>query len=252
MPSPVPNHIAIIMDGNRRWAYQRNKPTKAGHDQGSQIIETISKHAYDRGVSWLTLFAFSSENWKRSSLEITGIMAVLKHYLSNELEALSENNIKLRVIGDLKGFSKDIKSLLSNAVSRTALNTGLNLTIALGYGGKDDLAQAAVKLAEKVQAGTLKPESINATMVKSELYTQDLPDVDLLIRTGGEKRISNFLLWDLAYAEMDFVDALWPDYTTELLDQNLSYFASRKRRFGGDADNDLNTVSPKNSASMAR
>ena len=141
------------MDGNRRWAYQRNKPTKTGHDHGSKIIEEISRHAHDRGVSWLTLFAFSSENWKRSSLELKGIMAVLRHYLTHEMQALNDNNIKLRVVGDLTGFSDDIKDLLTEAVHSTSANTGLNLTIALGYGGQADLTQAAVALAERWRQG---------------------------------------------------------------------------------------------------
>ena len=231
----IPYHLAIIMDGNRRWAYKRNKPTKTGHDHGSKIIEQISRHAYDRGVSWLTLFAFSSENWKRSSLELKGIMAVLRHYLTHEMQTLIDNNIKLRVIGDLTGFDDDIKDKLVKAEKNTAGNTGLNLTIALGYGGQADLTQAAVALAEKVEKGQLKPSAITEEMIKAELYTQNLPVVDLLIRTGGEQRISNFLLWDLAYAEMAFVDPLWPDFTTAILDEILDQYATRNRRFGGDS-----------------
>ena len=223
------------MDGNRRWAYQRNKPTKTGHDHGSKIIEEISRHAHDRGVSWLTLFAFSSENWKRSSLELKGIMAVLRHYLTHEMQALNDNNIKLRVVGDLTGFSDDIKDLLTEAIHSTSENTGLNLTIALGYGGQADLTQAAVALAEKVAAGQLKPSAISEDLIKAELYTKDLPVVDLLIRTGGEQRISNFLLWDLAYAEMAFVEPLWPDFSVATLDDILDQYAKRNRRFGGDS-----------------
>ena len=235
MQNSIPYHMAIIMDGNRRWAYQRNKPTKTGHDHGSKIIEDIARHAHDRGVSWLTLFAFSSENWKRSSLELKGIMAVLRHYLTHEMQALTKNNIKLRVIGDLTGFADDIKALLTDAEQNTNGNTGLNLTIALGYGGQADLTQAAVSLAEKVAAGDLKPSAITEDLLKAELYTKTLPVVDLLVRTGGEQRISNFLLWDLAYAEMAFVDPLWPDFTTAVLDQILDQYALRNRRFGGDS-----------------
>lgn len=231
----IPYHLAIIMDGNRRWAYQRNKPTKTGHDHGSKIIEQISRHAHDRGVSWLTLFAFSSENWKRSSLELKGIMAVLRHYLTHDMQSLIDNNIKLRVIGDLTGFADDIKDQLAEAEQKTKANTGLNLTIALGYGGQADLTQAAIALAEKVEQGLLKSSAITEDLIKSELYTKSLPVVDLLIRTGGEQRISNFLLWDLAYAEMAFVSPLWPDFTTETLDDILDQYATRNRRFGGDS-----------------
>ena len=231
----IPYHLAIIMDGNRRWAYKRNKPTKTGHDYGSKIIEKISQHAHDRGVSWLTLFAFSSENWKRSSLELKGIMAVLRHYLNHEMQSLIDNNIKLRVIGDLTGFDNDIKGKLAKAEKNTVGNTGLNLTIALGYGGQADLMQAAIALAKKVEKGQLKPSAINEEMIKAELYTQNLPVVDLLIRTGGEQRISNFLLWDLAYAEMAFVDPLWPDFTIAILDEIFDQYANRNRRFGGDS-----------------
>jgi len=230
----VPNHLAIIMDGNRRWAYERNKPTKSGHDQGSKIIEHISRHAYDRGVSWLTLFAFSTENWRRSSLEIKGIMAVLDHYLSHEIQSLMKNNIRLRVIGDLTGFSNSILKKIDRAVQDTSANTGLNLTVALGYGGQADMTQAVVALAQKVEKGEVKAEAITPDLLKSHLYTHELPSVDLLLRTGKEKRISNFLLWDLAYAELAFVDTLWPDFNTTMLDDLLNEFAARQRRFGGD------------------
>jgi len=230
----VPNHLAIIMDGNRRWAYERNKPTKSGHDQGSKIIEHISRHAYDRGVSWLTLFAFSTENWRRSSLEIKGIMAVLDHYLSHEIQSLMQNNIRFRVIGDLTGFSNSILKKIDRAVQDTSANTGLNLTVALGYGGQADMTQAVVALAQKVEKGEVKAEAITPDLLKSHLYTHELPSVDLLLRTGKEKRISNFLLWDLAYAELAFVDTLWPDFNTTMLDDLLNEFAARQRRFGGD------------------
>ncbi|NBQ83636.1 MAG: di-trans,poly-cis-decaprenylcistransferase, partial [Alphaproteobacteria bacterium] len=154
------------MDGNRRWAYERNKPTKSGHDQGSKIIEQISRHAYDRGVSWLTLFAFSSENWRRSSLEIKGIMAVLDHYLSHEIQGLMKNNIRLRVVGDLQGFSNSILKKIDRAVQDTKQNTGLNLTVALGYGGQADVTQAVTALAQKVKGGEIRAESITPDLLK--------------------------------------------------------------------------------------
>ena len=229
----APHHLAIIMDGNRRWAYRKNKSTQSGHDSGSRIIQSIAERAYDRGVKWLTLFAFSSENWKRSSLELKGIMAVLQHYLKNEFHVLAENNIKLRVIGDLTGFSAEIKKLLQESVEKTKNNTGLNLTIALGYGGQADVAYAAQQIAKAVKDGALDISKIDQDIIKKNLMTVDLPSVDLLLRTGGELRISNFLLWDLAYAELFFSDALWPDFTPDQLDDIINQFVGRNRRFGG-------------------
>ena len=171
MSNPAaPNHLAIIMDGNRRWAYERNKPTKSGHDQGSKIVEHISRHAYDRGVSWLTFFAFSTENWRRSSLEIKGIMAVLDHYLSHEIQSLMKNNIRLRVVGDLTGFSNSILKKIDRAVQDTSVNTGLNLTVALGYGGQADMTQAVVALAQKVEKGEVTAEAITPDLLKSHLH----------------------------------------------------------------------------------
>ncbi len=231
------------MDGNRRWAYRKNESTHAGHDSGSRIIQGIAEHAYERGVSWLTLFAFSSENWKRSALELKGIMTVLRHYLKNEFHILDENNIKLRVIGDLEGFSQDIKDLLDERVAKTAKNTGLNLTIALGYGGQSDITHAVKNIATAVKEGTMAPEEINVDVLKSNLMTHKLPPVDLMLRTGGEERISNFLLWDLAYAELFFSDVLWPDFTPTLLGQVIDEFEGRNRRYGagtGAVSNSIN------------
>ncbi|MCE2517773.1 MAG: di-trans,poly-cis-decaprenylcistransferase [Alphaproteobacteria bacterium] len=231
----VPSHLAIIMDGNRRWAYQRNKSTKDGHESGSRIIDGICRRAHERGVEWMTLFAFSTENWKRSALELKGIMAVLRHYLKHELNSLTENNIRLRVVGDLTGFSSDLVDLLDHATRITAHNTGLNLTVALGFGGQADLVSAARNIAAQVQDGTLSADKITADVLKANLSTADLPPVDMMLRTGNEKRISNFLLWDMAYAEMFFSPSLWPDFTVAMLDEFLDEYATRTRRFGGDA-----------------
>ena len=224
----APHHLAIIMDGNRRWAYRKNKSTQSGHDSGSRIIQSIAERAYDRGVKWLTLFAFSSENWKRSSLELKGIMAVLQHYLKNEFYVLAENNIKLQ-----------------ESVEKTKNNTGLNLTIALGYGGQADVAYAAQQIAKAVKDGALDISEIDQDIIKKNLMTVDLPSVDLLLRTGGELRISNFLLWDLAYAELFFSDALWPDFTPDQLDDIINQFVGRNRRFGGGTGVDPIIVSAK-------
>ena len=229
----VPHHMAIIMDGNRRWAYKQNLSTQSGHDKGSRMIQGVAERAYERGVKWLTLFAFSSENWKRSSLELKGIMTVLYHYLKNEFHVLQENNIKLRVIGDLSGFSDDIRELLDQSVLKTAKNTGLNLTIALGYGGQADIAQAAIQIAKLAASGELDPAKISENDVKTHMMAAALPAVDLLLRTGGEQRISNFLLWDAAYAELMFSDVMWPDFTPQMLDDVLDQFEQRDRRYGG-------------------
>lgn len=231
--SSAPHHLAIIMDGNRRWAYRQNLSTQFGHDKGSRVIEAVAKRAYDRGVCWLTLFAFSSENWKRSSLELKGIMSVLRHYLKNELHVLEDNNIRLRVVGDLTGFSEEIKTMITETVEKTAHHTGLNMTIALGYGGQADMAYAAQQIANAVQSGNLDPAKVTVETVKANMMTSALPQVDLLLRTGGEQRISNFLLWDSAYAELFFSDAMWPDFTPFMLDEVLDQFEGRERRFGG-------------------
>lgn len=246
----IPHHIAIIMDGNRRWAYRQNLSTQHGHDHGSRIIQSVAERAYERGVQWLTLFAFSSENWKRSSLELKGIMAVLKHYLKNELHILEENNIKLRVIGDLTGFSDEIRDLLGHSVLRTSTNTGLNLTIALGYGGQADITHAACQLAKLVASGKLDPDNFSINDLKANMMTSALPAVDLLLRTGGEQRISNFLLWDAAYAELVFSDVMWPDFSPELLDEAIGQFSHRDRRFGGSSVTEHNDVRAKTANSQ--
>lgn len=245
----APHHLAIIMDGNRRWAYRKNKSTQSGHDSGSQIIQSIAERAYNRGVQWLTLFAFSSENWKRSSLELKGIMTVLRHYLKNEFHVLADNNIRLRVIGDLSGFSQDIRDLLDDSVEKTKQNTGLNLTIALGYGGQADLAYAAKQMAKAVQEGALNPDKIDEDLFKQNLMTSSLPSVDLLLRTGGEVRVSNFLLWDLAYAELFFSKTLWPDFTPDEIDSIIDQFIGRDRRFGGGTGVDPSVVNIKTALS---
>lgn len=234
MADVIPHHLAIIMDGNRRWAYARNQSSKFGHDHGSRIVDHLSRHIAKRGVKYLTLFAFSTENWQRSQIELKGIMAVLRHYLKNEVPILIENNVKITLLGSLEGFDVDIAEMVRDAEQQTRGNTGLCLNIALGYGGQADLLQATKALAQEVRAGRIDPESIDIDMLKSNLLTADLPPVDLLIRTGCEKRISNFLLWDLAYAEMAFSEVLWPDFNTSDIDEIFADYACRKRRFGGD------------------
>jgi len=230
----APQHVAIIMDGNRRWASLRSRSATFGHEKGSSVVEGIARHAYDEGVSWLTLFAFSSENWRRSPVELRGLFGVLERYLKTKIHTLMQHNIKLRIIGDMTGFSAAIIQLLQKAVAETSGNDGLNLTIALGFGGQVDITRAARRLAELARDGVVDPAMIDADMLKSHLDTSELPPVDLLIRTGGEQRVSNFLLWDLAYAELAFTDTLWPDFSPEELSVLLADYAGRSRRFGGD------------------
>lgn len=229
----APDHIAIIMDGNRRWATEKGRPSQFGHQHGSDIVEAVAEAAHNQGANWLTLFAFSTENWKRSSMELTGLMTVLRHYLKNHIPRIIEKNIRLRVAGDLSRFAPDIITLVEDAVVRTRSNTGLNLTIALGYGGHADLARAARAIAEAAAAGQLDPATVDEAMVKQHLTTAELPPVDLLIRTGREQRVSNFLLWDIAYAELAFTPTLWPDFTASELALIIADYTSRSRRFGG-------------------
>ena len=230
----TPDHIAIIMDGNRRWAEAQGRPGHAGHHQGAGILEGIAEAAYDEGVSWLTLFAFSSENWNRSAAEITALTTVFRHYLMTRVDALMERDVRLRVIGDPTGFAPDIVESLEKQVERTVGNGGLNLTVALGYGGKADIAGAMRRIGRQIADGTLDPDSVDERLVKDNLSTAELPPVDLLVRTGREQRVSNFLLWDMAYAELVFSETLWPDFSVQELRRLIGEYRNRDRRFGGD------------------
>ena len=235
MKNAVPHHLAIIMDGNRRWASLRGLPAKAGHMQGATVVETITEHAHNCGISWLTLFAFSTENWKRPEKEITDIFSVFRYFLDRKGQKLIDKNMRLRVIGDTSRFPTRIQRLVHDLVYRSEENTGINLTVALNYGGMTDMAQAARQISADVKAGKLNEEDINPEIVKANLETAHLPPIDLLIRTSNEKRISNFMLWELAYTEMSFVVHLWPDFTPAELDKVLLDYSERERRFGGDA-----------------
>ena len=230
----VPEHIAIIMDGNRRWALDRNLPTRHGHEKGALNVEDIAEAAHERGVRWLTLFAFSTENWRRSPLEIRALMSIFRQYLKTKINTLINRNIRLRVVGDRSRFPADINTMIDDSVFRSQTNTGLNLTIALGYGGKADIATAMRQIAERARAGELDPRNIDDATIKAHLSTAELPAVDLLIRTGREHRISNFLIWDLAYAELAFSETYWPDFSGDELGDLIDHFADSDRRFGGD------------------
>ena len=229
----VPRHVAIIMDGNGRWAQQRGLPRVAGHRAGAEAVRRALQAAADRGVEVLTIYAFSSENWRRSTEEISDLTALMRFYLERELKTLEKERVRLKLIGDYSAFGPEMVERLEQAVERTAGNTRLTLVIALNYGSRAEIAAAARKLAEKAVAGQLDPTSVNEEAIGAELQTSELPDLDLLIRTSGEVRLSNFLLWQAAYAELLFVDALWPDFNEQDFADALETFAARNRRFGG-------------------
>jgi undecaprenyl diphosphate synthase len=231
-PTPPPVHVAIIMDGNGRWARARGLPRTAGHKRGAEAVKTAAESAVELGVQYLTLFGFSSENWKRPLAEISDLMGLLRYYLRNELNFLCKQGIRLRVIGERERLAPDIVNLIESAERQTAGNCRLTLIIALSYGGRAEIADASRRLAEKAVAGLLRPADIDERMLSDSLYTADVPDPDLLIRTSGEKRISNFLLWQLAYAELIFVDTPWPDFSREDFVEALREFRRRERRYG--------------------
>jgi undecaprenyl diphosphate synthase len=223
----VPRHVAIIMDGNGRWAKKRMLPRIAGHKQGIEAVRKVSKAARDLGVEVLTLYAFSSENWRRPAEEVSDLMGLLRHFIRNDLDEMVAENVRLRVIGDYRVFTPDLVELIDGALARTAANTGATLVIALNYGAHDEIVRAIRRLVAD------DPATIDADRVQAALDTGDLPPVDLLIRTSGEKRLSNFMLWQVAYAELLFVDTLWPDFGRAELEAALGAFALRERRFGG-------------------
>jgi undecaprenyl diphosphate synthase len=231
-PAPPPVHVAIIMDGNGRWARARGLPRTAGHKRGAEAVKTAAESAMQLGVQYLTLFGFSSENWKRPLAEISDLMGLLRYYLRNELNYLRKQGIRLRVIGERKRLAPDIVDLIETAEHQTVDNCRLTLIIALSYGGREEIADASRRLAERVAAGLLRPADIDEEMLSENLYTADIPDPDLLIRTSGEKRISNFLLWQSAYAEFVFVDTPWPDFSREDFAEALREFRRRERRYG--------------------
>jgi undecaprenyl diphosphate synthase len=218
-------HVAIIMDGNGRWAKKRHLPRAVGHQRGVDAVREVVRGARELGLEALTLYAFSTENWRRPEDEISALMGLLKRYIVADLDEFVANNIRLKVIGDYRRFAPDVVALIDDALVRTSANTGTWLVIALNYGAQDEIARAASAAAAK---GAITPESIEA-----ELDTADLPPLDLLIRTSGEERLSNFLLWQAAYAELWFTDVLWPDFTPDHLREALAAFEQRERRYGG-------------------
>nr|WP_281289717.1 isoprenyl transferase [Geothermobacter ehrlichii] len=228
----IPRHLAIIMDGNGRWAEQRHLPRISGHRQGVRVVRDIVKECHRLGIDYLTLYAFSSENWGRPEEEVSALMDLLGRYLQSELELMLKNRISLRVIGELDRLPPGVRSALKETVERTRNNGDMVLTLALSYGARNELVRAVRKIAAKVQAGLLLPGEITERTFADCLDTAGMPDPDLLIRTSGEMRVSNFLLWQLAYAEMVFTPVLWPDFNEDELHRCLEEYSSRERRFG--------------------
>ena len=229
----LPRHVAIIMDGNGRWAKARHLPRVAGHRAGVEAVRRVTRAARALGIEALTLYAFSSENWRRPESEVGDLMGLLRLFIRSDLDELVRENVRLRIIGDHRRFAPDLVRMVDDAVARTAANTGPLLVIALNYGAQTELAAVARSLAEEARAGTLDPASIDCDLIDRRLDTNDLPPLDLLIRTSGEQRLSNFLLWQAAYAELLFVDTLWPDFDAAALADAVAVFGRRQRRYGG-------------------
>ena len=229
----IPTHVAIIMDGNGRWAKKRLMPRNFVHKAGAKVVEQIGEDAYNLGIKYLTVYAFSTENWKRTVEEVTGIMNLLRNYLKDCIERASKNNMRVRVIGDRTALDADIVERIEELEKMTAQYDGLQFTIALNYGGRDEILRAVKKIASNVKEGTLDVENIDETCISSYLDTNDIPDPDLMIRTSGELRLSNYLIWQLAYCEFYFTDVLWPDFTVEHLKEAILHYNGRDRRYGG-------------------
>jgi undecaprenyl diphosphate synthase len=229
----VPRHVAIIMDGNGRWAKRRFLPRVAGHRKGVDAVKAITRAAGDLGVQVLTLYAFSTENWRRPAEEVSDLMGLLRHFIQRDVDELADAGVQLRIIGDYQALSPDLVAMIDDAVAKTAQNDAMTLVIALNYGAQAEIARAAQHLANAAVRGDILPEDITPEHIEAQLYTADLPPVDLLIRTSGEERLSNFMLWQLAYAELMFVDILWPDFDRKALSEALVAFAGRGRRYGG-------------------
>ena len=229
----IPHHVAIIMDGNGRWAAQRGLPRGEGHRRGVEAVRNTVRVATELGIGILTIFSFSSENWSRPRSEILDLMALLRRFIRNDLADLHRNNVRVRVIGERESLEPDIARLLEEAESLTRANTGLVLVVAFNYGARQEIARAVRRLAEDVEAGRLRPEAITEDLLASRLDTSGLPDPDLVIRTSGEQRLSNFLLWQAAYSELVFVPVFWPDFDRATLEGAIAEYRTRERRFGG-------------------
>ena len=229
----IPNHIAIIMDGNGRWAKKRMLPRNAGHAAGSKNVEKICAAAWDMGIEYVTMYAFSTENWSRPKEEVDALMKLLHSYLKDCLKTSKKNNMQVRVIGDISKLDKDLQERIIELERVSAENTGLHFQVALNYGSRDEIKRSIISIANEVKDGSLLPEDITEDIISSHLDTSGIPDPDLMIRTSGEQRLSNYLLWQLAYAEFYFTDVLWPDFSKKDLQKAVEFYQSRDRRFGG-------------------
>lgn len=229
----LPLHVGIIMDGNRRWAKSHGLPASAGHSSGAKVFENIAKYANNLGLKHLTVYAFSTENWKRSKTEISALMFLFKKYLKKSMREFSNENMKVKFLGDISSFSKDIQDLIRTIEFETKDRTGLNLNIAMNYGSRNEITSAVKKIAEKILRNEISVEDINENTLQENLYTCDQPDIDFVIRTAGEKRLSNFMLWQSAYAEFYSTEVLWPDFSPEEFNKAIDEYFRRTRRFGG-------------------
>lgn len=226
-------HVAIIMDGNGRWARARGLPRVAGHRRGAEAVRHVVEACREIGIPFLTLYAFSSENWKRPPTEVDDLMGLLRHYLRRELNDLHKNNVRVRFIGNWRALAKDIVTLIEMAIERTADNSGLTFVIAINYGSRNEVLDAAKQIAVDVNAGKLAMDEVDEERFSDYLHTRDIPDPDLIIRTSGEQRLSNFLLWQAAYAELIFMDQMWPDFNKDSLLSAIGEYRRRERRYGG-------------------
>ena len=229
----VPRHVAIILDGNGRWAKKRMLPRNAGHAAGSKNVEKICAAAWDMGIEYVTMYAFSTENWSRPKEEVDALMKLLHSYLKDCLKTSKKNNMQVRVIGDISKLDKDLQERIIELERVSAENTGLHFQVALNYGSRDEIKRSIISIANEVKEGRLLPEHITEDIISSHLDTSGIPDPDLMIRTSGEQRLSNYLLWQLAYAEFYFTDVLWPDFSKKDLQKSVEFYQSRDRRFGG-------------------
>ena len=229
----IPKHVAIILDGNGRWAKSKGMPRNYGHAQGSKHVERICEDAYRMGIKYLTVYAFSTENWSRPKDEVDALMKLLRNYMKTCLKTAAKNDMKIRVLGDTTRLDEDIRCRIRELEEATKENGGLNFQIAINYGSRDEIVRAVKSLSEDIKRGVIMPEEIDEACIEKYLDTHDIPDPDLLIRTSGEQRISNYLLWQLAYTEFYFTDVLWPDFTKEELLKAIERYNERERRFGG-------------------
>ena len=233
MENNLPKHIAIIMDGNRRWAKLRNLDPRLGHKKGAEVLENMVKYCIKIGIKYLTVYAFSTENWKRSKEEVGALMLLLQNYLDDFSKRADTDNIRIKMLGDREGLSSGLLKSLDNAIERTKNNTGITFNVAFNYGGRDEIVKAVRKIASDAKENNVSIENIDEKLISNNLYTAGMPDPDLMIRTSGEIRTSNFLPWQLVYSEFYFTDKLWPDFTEEDLNEAIAEYNRRNRKFGG-------------------